>query len=407
MDQRVASNDHPAMGLTGWPRTTLIVIMLWLCGAALRLTVLAIPPLIPDIHRDIGLGETGIGILSSLPSLMFAWAAILGSLMVARFGMLRTLIFGLVVGALAGALRGAATEPFFLYATTVAMALGLSVMQPALPPVVRAWMPTRIGLGTSIYSNGWLVGEILAVWLTIPYVLPLLGESWRWSLVLWSAPVLLTALLVLGFAPRPRLAPRPPLALRHWWPDWRQWSLWRMGLIMGGANVAYWGSNAFIPDFLTHVGRPELIAVTLTALNLGQLPLSLMLLVWAGYLAGRAWPLIAMGACILVGLLGMVVANDAIWIELGAGLVGFACAGILILQLTVPPLICATEDVARTTAGMFVVGYSCSVIVPIIGGAVWDATHSPYPVFALIAASAIGTLILPRTVVNDAAAEPD
>jgi CP family cyanate transporter-like MFS transporter len=407
MDQQVAAKPGGAGATTGWVHMALIAAMLWLCGAALRLTVLAIPPLIPAIHRDIGLGETGIGVLSSLPSLMFAWAAILGSLLVARFGMLRTLIFGLLLAAAASALRGAAGAPFFLYATTVVMSLGLSVMQPALPPIVRAWMPKRIGLGTSIYSNGWLVGEILAVWLTIPLVLPLSGGSWRWSLVTWSVPLLATALLVIAFAPRPHRSERPSMALRHWWPDWRQWSLWRMGLIMGGANVAYWGSNAFIPDFLTHIGRPELIGDTLTALNVGQLPVSLLLLVAAGYMAGRAWPLIAMGGCMLVGLVGMVIGGEPIWIELGAALIGFACAGTLILQLTVPPLIYPAEDVARTTAGMFVVGYSCSVVVPIIGGALWDATHSPYPVFALIAASAVASLVLPRSVISRSAPEPD
>jgi CP family cyanate transporter-like MFS transporter len=381
-------------------RMATIAMLLWLSGAALRITVLAIPPLIPAIHRDLGMDETGIGILSSLPSLMFAWAALLGSLLVARFGMLRTLIGGLVLASVASALRGAATEPFFLYGTTLVMAIGISVMQPALPPIVRAWIPKRIGLGTSIYSNGWLVGEILAVWLTIPYVLPLLDGSWRWSLVLWSAPVLATAVLLMVLAPRPSVKAVPSMALRHWWPSWRQWPLWRMGLIMGGANVAYWTSNAFIPDLLTHVGRGDLIAGSLTALNVGQLPVSFLLLAFGDRLIGRAWPLIGMGVLMLLGLLGMVATHDGVWIELGAAFVGFACAGILIMTLSVPPLIYASEDVARTTAGMFVIGYSCSVIVPILGGALWDATNSPYPVFALIGLSGLGTLFLPRTVVH-------
>ena len=95
-----------------------------------------------------------------------------------------------------------------------------------------------------------------------------------------------------------------------------------------------------------------------------------------------------------------MVSGQALWIEVGAAMVGFACAGILILTLSVPPLIYPVEDVARTTAGMFVIGYSCSVVVPIIGGVIWDATHSPYPAFSLIALSGLGTLILPRTVVR-------
>ena len=83
-----------------------------------------------------------------------------------------------------------------LYASTIVMAAGVSIMQPALPPLVRAWFPERIGFATAVYTNGLLIGETLAVSLTIPLVLPLVGNSWRLNFVVWSIPVLLTALLV-------------------------------------------------------------------------------------------------------------------------------------------------------------------------------------------------------------------
>jgi len=52
--------------------------LLWLSGAALRMTVLAVPPLLPLIHGDIDLSETEIGTLAGLPSLLFAAAAVPG-----------------------------------------------------------------------------------------------------------------------------------------------------------------------------------------------------------------------------------------------------------------------------------------------------------------------------------------
>ena len=63
-------------------------------------------------------------------------------------------------------------------------------------PFVRDWLPEKIGLATAVYSNGLLVGELLAVPLTLPVVLPLVGGSWRLSFVAWSVPVLATAALV-------------------------------------------------------------------------------------------------------------------------------------------------------------------------------------------------------------------
>src|SRR5579871_3030684 len=41
--------------------------VLALAGACLRLTVLAIPPVVPQLHAELHLSETGIGWLSSVP----------------------------------------------------------------------------------------------------------------------------------------------------------------------------------------------------------------------------------------------------------------------------------------------------------------------------------------------------
>ena len=62
------------------------LLLLWLGGIALRLTILAVPPVIPLIHADLDLSKTQIGILTGLPMVLFAGAAIAGSLMIARLG---------------------------------------------------------------------------------------------------------------------------------------------------------------------------------------------------------------------------------------------------------------------------------------------------------------------------------
>ena len=112
--------------------------LLWLSGAALRMTVLAVPPLLPLIHADLDLSETEIGTLAGLPALLFAAAAVPGSLIIARFGARPALIAGLLVTALASAARGAAANVAMLFAATIVMGGGIAVMQPALPPLVRA-----------------------------------------------------------------------------------------------------------------------------------------------------------------------------------------------------------------------------------------------------------------------------
>ena len=182
------------------------LLLLWLAGVALRLTILAVPPVIPLIHDDLHLSETQVGILSGLPMVLFAGAAIAGSLMIARLGALTALLIGLVLCAVGSALRGIGPHVAMLYFGTIVTAFGVAVMQPALPPLVRAWVPQRIGFATAVYTNGLLIGEILPAALTIPLVLPMLRQSWQWDFVFWAVPVAVIAAIIFGA----RAARRPP-----------------------------------------------------------------------------------------------------------------------------------------------------------------------------------------------------
>jgi CP family cyanate transporter-like MFS transporter len=366
------------------------IVLLWLAGNALRLTILAVPPVIAMIRDEFALSATEVGLLSSIPSALFAIAALAGSLLVARSGVRGALVGGLTLVAAGSALRGWSTNYAVLFATTIVMSAGVAIMQPIMPTTVRQWLPSRIGLGTAIYTNGLLVGEVFAVLLTIPYVLPMFSGSWRSVLVFWSLPVAIIAVVVYVFAPRPhREHAIREAAPRKWLPDWHVGLVWRLGGLFLCINAIYFSANAFIPIFLTSAGRADLISDTLLALNFGQLPASLLLLVTAGKLERRAWPYIASGVLSLfsfAGLALMVGPASIVW----AALLGFSDAAALILGLTLPALLCRPEDVARTSAGMFTLSYGGAVVIAVISGAAWDLSGIPALAFVPLAACAVG-----------------
>jgi MFS transporter, CP family, cyanate transporter len=249
------------------------------------------------------------------------------------------------------------------------MGAGIAIMQPSLPPIVRAWLPARIGFGTAVYTNGLLVGESLPVAFTIPFVLPLFAESWRASLVFWSVPLVLIALVVFVLQPRSKIAVAPS---RRWWPNWRDPLLWKLSFVMGAANTMYFCSNGFLPGYLASNGRSDLIGPALSALNIGQLPASFLLLAMASRWERRAWPFVAAGAIALTGIGGIVLTAN-LWTVISAGLIGFACAGVLALALALPALLVTHDDVPRLAAGMFTIGYGMAMIVSVIAGTTWDA----------------------------------
>ena len=373
------------------------LLLLWLSGASLRLTVLAIPPVVPLLHADLHLSETAIGWLSSLPPMLFAIAAVPGALAIARFGLVRALLAGLLLTAVGSAARGAVGDAASLYVFTIVMSAGIAVMQPALPPLARAWFPERIGFATAVYSNGLLVGETLAVALAIPVVLPLVNGSWRMSFVVWSVPVLATALLVALCAPRSDAARVEDLPARKWWPNWKDPLIWRLGLIFGSVNATYFVSNAFLPDYVIAAGHAELVGPALTALNFGQLPASILMLPLAGRLVTEPRAYVATGLLALVCVIGMMATNS-IWIVIWAGLLGFIGAVTMVLALALPSVLSAPDDVHRTSAGMFTVSYSCAMALSVLGGWLWDVTHRPIAGFAPIALCGLVIAVLAPTV---------
>ncbi len=176
--------------------------LLWIVGAAARISILSVPPIIPLIHDELHLSETAVGLLNGLPLGLFAAAAVPGSLLVARLGVRATMLIGLAVTALASAARSASIDVLTLYAATALMGFGVAVMQPALPSQVRDWVPARVPLGTAVYTNGMVIGATLGPALTIPLMLPLVGGSWRLDLVVWSALIGVIAVVFAASAPR-------------------------------------------------------------------------------------------------------------------------------------------------------------------------------------------------------------
>src|SRR5271155_2072234 len=173
--------ENTAAGL-GAGRLIRLLCALGLAGVAIRLSLLAIPPVIPLVHADLRMSEAQVGLLIGLPLAVFAVTSVLGSLLIARIGSTLAVILGITIAALGGSGRGAAGNVWTLYAAVAVMGFGIAITQPALPALVREWMPKRIALGTVVYSSGMVIGAPLVPALTIPYTLRLVGGSWRLDL---------------------------------------------------------------------------------------------------------------------------------------------------------------------------------------------------------------------------------
>ena len=374
-----------------WP---LSLTLLWLIGIALRLSILAVPPAIPALRGEFNLSGTEIAALSGAPIIIFAAASLAGSRLVARIGVVAAVMTGVLLTALGSAARSLAVGTISLLVTTVVMGIGVAIAQPAMPALVGRWLPKRLVLGTGVYTNGLLVGEIFPV--AIPLLSPALADNWRVMFAAWAVPIAAIAALVFALAPREETRSVTAVSGR-WWPNWPAIDVLRLGLIFGGVGPLYFGTNAFLPGYLSEAGRADLIRPALTALNLGQLPASFLLIAFARRIERRAWPFILSSLVGLTGIGAIVVTASALTV-VSAAVVGFAAGAAFALGLTLPPLLSKPEEVARVAAAMFTISYASTVVVSLLCGALWDFSATARAAFLPIAIAAMLPIALIPTI---------
>ena len=129
----------------------------------MRMTILAMPPVIPLVHDELHMSETQVGLLIGLPLALFAIAAVPGSLLIARIGTRLAVVLGMIIAAACGrrarrgdrradALRGRDRDR-----------LRRRHHAAGMPTLVREWLPGRIALGTIAYTSGMLIGATLPI----------------------------------------------------------------------------------------------------------------------------------------------------------------------------------------------------------------------------------------------------
>lgn len=349
--------------------------LLWSLGFYLRLTILIVPPLIPYLKRQLGFSDGEVAMATSLPLVALACGALIAGWLLARLGPRRCMLGGLAIMALGSALRTWPVDFAPFLAATLLMGAGIAFMQTAMPLLAKCWVPARIGRASAVYTNGLLVGELLAAGATGSLVKTWLGEAWQWAFVLWSlpVPVLMIAFVVLGRA-LPQAAEASPTSRTGLvLPDVRDGRMWRLVMLLGCAAALYFCGNVFLPPILEDSARLDLLDPSLVALNATQLVSSGLLIVWADKLLGRRWPLIVITLCALVAIPAMLLSPGQS-IVLTAGVFGFFTSLLFIFVLALPAWLASAEQLPRLTSGVFFFGYLLVFAITVSGGWISDVS---------------------------------
>ena len=215
-------------------------------GVAASLHVGKVPPALPALREELGLGLVAGGWVASIFNLIGATLGIASGLAADRLGARRVLAAGLVF-LVAGSVWGAtADSSAALLASRVLSGLGLVTVAVAAPGIIVAVAPPRDhGLALGAWSIYMPTGMAIAM-LSAPLVLP--GLGWRG---LWLILAGLTAaVLVIVLAATRGVSGRPSTPRRISADALRRPGPWLLAAAFACYTVQFFAVTTWMPTFL-------------------------------------------------------------------------------------------------------------------------------------------------------------
>ena len=174
-------------------QTALFVVAVAAVGFNLRTAITSVPPLFPDLTKQLHLSSAALSLLAATPVLCFGVVSAFAAWINRRFGEELVLLIALAVLSAGLALRGLAPSTM-LFPGPILAASSIAILNVLLSSLVKRRWPERAGFMISVYLTALSVGAILASSLSVPLYRSS-GNSVGLALGVWAAPAALAALL--------------------------------------------------------------------------------------------------------------------------------------------------------------------------------------------------------------------
>ncbi|HEY8466889.1 MAG TPA: MFS transporter [Solirubrobacterales bacterium] len=351
----------------------LVLAALVLAALNLRPALSSLSAELTDIRNELGLSGFAAGVLTTLPAACMGIFATLGAPLARRLGVERTLIGGLALIGLASAARGLGFGPAAFMVVTLAIGIGIAVVQALGPPIVKAFFARSPGSPTALFTAGLHGGAMLGAALTVPFT-NLFGD-WRAGLAVWGL-VALPALVAWTFiGRRTRISLQDPNASGTFGVrDLDRGLTVRIMVVLAALALTFYVPLAWISATYEDAGYSESTAVLLLAIFVGMQAPGALLPALARTPRKRGRTLaVAMGVAALC-LVAIGFATDTVP-ALPSAVLGFSSGGAFALALTLPVDHSENPAQAATLTGVaFTASYLIAATGPAVAGLLRDAT---------------------------------
>ncbi|WP_371784034.1 CynX/NimT family MFS transporter [Streptosporangium subroseum] len=383
---------HETRGRTGGSAGSLawlLVLGIVLAALNLRTAVTSVGPVLNHISSGLGMSGVGVGLLTTLPVLIFATVGAVTPALSRKIGEHRLLLLALVVLGAGLLIRSmVASAEIFLYSSALALSGG-AVGNVLIPSLIKRHFPARTGTMTTVYTTALAVGTMLAAAATVPIERAADG-NWHVALGVWAALAAVAAIpwLALSRSEPERdsasgglLGPRTLIRSRL---------AWSVAAYFGTQSMVAYIMFGFLPKILIDggytTGQAGLVLGVFTAIGI---PVSLVVPWISSKFADQLPMVVAFVAFYTVGFLGLWLAPASLaWIFallVGVGMGSFPLAlTMLALRTRTPEATAALSAFGQST------GYLIAGAGPLLIGVLYESTGNwTLPFLLLLAVIAV------------------
>ena len=167
----------------------------------------ALAPLITPILHDTGMTRSQMGIVLGSWQFIYLFVAIPAGAIIDHFGLRRAIFVGIALIAVSQICRALAVNQATMMLAVMVFGLGGPFVSIGAPKLTATWFDDQqIGLALGLYTVSPSIGTMLVTSTANSIVMPLVGGSWRATMVVFAALGVLAAVAWLLFARDPRSA---------------------------------------------------------------------------------------------------------------------------------------------------------------------------------------------------------
>ena len=339
----------------------------------LRPALAAVGPLVDDIKGATELSNTMLGLLTTLPLIVFGIISIITPLFTDRLGIGKTLLGAMILLAIGISIRSI-EGVLPLYFGTLLLGIAIAFGNVLLPGITKRNFSENSGFITSLYASVMAIGASLAAGLSVP-LSNNKGFGWRGSLAVWAILAVIAILIWLPQVHRLKKPAQKNDFIKAMKSLTKSRLAWQVALFMGLQSMTFYIILAWLPAILQSRGYNATYSGWMLSLCQATGILgSLLIPTIAGKRRNQQSIVFVLILIECIGIIGLLLPQFG-GVEIWVSLIGFVLGGSFGLSLLF--IVLRSHDTASATelSGMSQsIGYVIAATGPFIFASIFDLT---------------------------------